>query len=89
MNAVRIMQRRHVVLVATLREAEMENRANEPVANLQDALSYGALCNYFQQRAHLLETLHANRIYTVDETAQNLPVALANQYLDLKAAGRI
>lgn len=89
MTAVRLMQRRHVVLVASLREAEMEARADQPVANLQDALSYGALCTYFQQRAHLLDSLHANRIYTVDETAQNLPVALANQYLDLKAAGRI
>lgn len=89
MTAVRLMQRRHLVLVATLLESEMEKRADEPVANLQDALGYGALCSYFQQRARLLETLRANKIFTVDETAQNLPVALANQYLDLKAAGRI
>jgi uncharacterized protein (DUF58 family) len=89
MRAVRLMQRRHLVLVATLREAEMEKRAAQPIQHLQDALSYGALCHYFQQRAHLLETLKANRIFTVDETAQHLPVALANEYLDLKAAGRI
>jgi uncharacterized protein (DUF58 family) len=89
MNAVRLMQRRHLVLVATLREAEMEKRAAHPVSNLQEALGYGALCHYFEQRSHLLNTLRANRIFTVDETAQNLPVALANQYLDLKAAGKI
>ncbi|HYF34658.1 MAG TPA: DUF58 domain-containing protein [Prosthecobacter sp.] len=89
MKGVRLMQRRHLVLVATLREAEMEKRAAQPIGNLHDALGYGALCHYFQQRSHLLDTLRANRIFTVDETAQNLPVALANEYLDLKAAGRI
>ena len=88
-KAVRLMQRRHLVLVATLREAEMEARAAQPINNLQEALSYGALCQYFQQRNRLLETLRAQRIVTLDETAQNLPVALANQYLDLKAAGRM
>lgn len=89
LTAVRLMQRRHLVLVATLREAEMEARAAQPIQTLQDALSFGALCNYFQQRQHLLQNLRAHRIFTVDETAQHLPVALANRYLDLKAAGLI
>lgn len=88
-QAVTLLQRRHLVLVATLREAEMEARADLPVQNLQDALTYGALCHYQKQRADLLQSLRANRIITVDETAQNLPIALANRYLDLKAAGKI
>ena len=87
LTAVRLMQRRHMVLVATLREAEMEQRASVPVQTLHDALSFGALCSYFQQRERLLENLRANRIMTLDETAQNLPVALANRYLDIKGAG--
>lgn len=89
MTAVRLLQRRHLVLVATLREAEMETRAAQPVSSLQEALAYGALCGYEQQRAQLLGSLNASRILTLDETAQRLPVALANRYLDLKAAGRI
>jgi hypothetical protein len=67
----------------------MDARSGRPISNLDDALGYGALCHYEQQRAHLLDSLRANRIGTVDETAQNLPIALANRYLDLKAAGRI
>lgn len=89
LTAVRLMQRRHMVLVATLREAEMEQRASVPVQSLHDALSFGALCSYFQQRERLLDNLRANRIMTLDETAQNLPVALANRYLDIKGAGVI
>jgi uncharacterized protein (DUF58 family) len=89
LTAVRLMQRRHMVLVATLREAEMEQREAVPVQTLHDALSFGALCSYFQQRERLLENLRANRIMTLDETAQNLPVALANRYLDIKGAGGV
>ena len=89
LTAVRLMQRRHMTLVATLREAEMETRAAQKVQTLHDALSFGALCSYFQQRERLLENLRASRIMTIDETAQNLPVALANRYLDIKGAGVI
>jgi uncharacterized protein (DUF58 family) len=86
-KAVRVMQKRHVVLVATLKEAEMEARTSQPISSLHDALTYGALSNYLQQRQQVLEQLRAHRIFTVDETAQNLAVALANQYLDVKAGG--
>lgn len=89
LSAVRLLQRRHMTIVATLREAEMEQRAAAPVRTLHDALSFGALCSYFQERGRVLQNLRANRIMTIDETAQNLPVALANRYLDIKAAGMI
>ncbi len=87
LKAARLMQRRHLTIVATLREAEMEQRANAGVHGLHDALAYGALCSYFEQRERLLESLRANRVMTIDETAQNLPVALANRYLDIKGSG--
>jgi hypothetical protein len=77
------------VLVATLREAELEAHASQPVQNLADALEFGAMTNYFTERRLLLESLRANRVLTVDEPAQMLPVALANRYLDVKAAGKL
>jgi uncharacterized protein (DUF58 family) len=86
-KAVRVMQKRHVVLVATLKEAEMEARTSRPISSLHDALTYGALSNYLQQRQQVLDQLRAHRIFTVDETAQHLAVALANKYLDVKAGG--
>ncbi|GEP41123.1 hypothetical protein BGE01nite_04140 [Brevifollis gellanilyticus] len=88
-KAVQLLQNRHLVLVATLREAEMETRAARPIATVNDALSYGALSHYQSQRAQILKTLEARHIPTVDETAQQLPIALANRYLDLKSSGRI
>jgi uncharacterized protein (DUF58 family) len=88
-TAVHLMQKRHLVLVATLREAELETHASVPVQNLADALEFGAMTNYFTERRLLLENLRANRVLTVDEPAQMLPVALANRYLDVKAAGKL
>ena len=86
-SAVGAMQRRHLVLTATLREQELENRAAAPIDHLHDALQYGALTHYFGERRQLLESLRARRVITVDESAQMLPVALANKYLDVKAGG--
>jgi RNA polymerase sigma-70 factor (ECF subfamily) len=34
-----------------------------------------------------IRTLRAHRIHTLDATAQTLPIALTNRYLDLKATG--
>ncbi len=85
--AASLMQRRHLVLVATLREQELEQRAEAPIDHLHDALQYGAMTHYFTERRHLLESLRARRVLTVDESAQLLPVALANKYLDVKAGG--
>ncbi len=86
-SAVSAMQRRHLVLAATLREQELEQRAAAPIDHLHDALQYGALTHYFGERRQLLESLRARRVLTVDESAQMLPVALANKYLDVKAGG--
>lgn len=85
--AAEVMRRRHLVLAATLREQELELRAADPVRHLHGALQYGALTHYFGERRRLLESLRARKILTVDESAQMLPVALANKYLDVKAGG--
>lgn len=85
--AVSAMQRRHLVLAATLREEELEQRADAPIDHLHDALRFGALTHYYGERRRLLESLRARRVLTVDESAQMLPVALANKYLDVKAGG--
>ncbi|MBK8090698.1 MAG: DUF58 domain-containing protein [Verrucomicrobiaceae bacterium] len=88
-TATHLMQKRHLVLAATLREQELEDHAARPVQNLNDALGYGALTHYFGERRLLLENLRSRRVLTVDETAQMLPVALANKYLDVKAGGKL
>lgn len=86
-TAVDLLRHRHLVLLASLREQELDQRADTPVQDLDSALGYGALCAYFQERDLLLRTLRAHRIHTLDATAQTLPIALTNRYLDLKGSG--
>jgi uncharacterized protein (DUF58 family) len=87
--AVDLLRHRHLVLLASLREQELDHRANSPIEDLDSALGYGALCAYFQERDLLLRTLRAHRIHTLDATAQSLPIALTNRYLDLKGTGSL
>ncbi len=85
--AVQLLRHRHLVLIASLSEQDLEDRAARPVHDLDSALGYGALCAYLDERALLLRSLEAHRVQTVDATAAMLPTALANRYLDLKTAG--
>jgi uncharacterized protein (DUF58 family) len=87
--AVHLLRQRHLVLVATLREQELETRSQQPIHHLDSALGYAAYCAYLQDRALMLRTLTAQRIHLVDTTAQALPIALTNRYLDLKTSGTL
>ncbi len=87
--AVQLLRRRHRVLIATLSEQELTQRAQQPIDSLNSALGYAAYCAYQQERALLLRTLRSQRIHLLDTTAQNLPIALTNRYLDLKASGHL
>jgi hypothetical protein len=42
-----------------------------------------------QERREVLAALGASGVLTLDSTAREFPIALANRYFDIKAAGRI
>lgn len=86
-SAVNLLRSRHLVLLASLREKELDENILSPINDLDSALGYGALCTYLQERDLLIRTLRAHRIHTLDATAQSLPIALSNRYLDLKTSG--
>lgn len=87
--AVQLLSRRHLVLIASLHEQELDTRAQQPIHSLDTALGYAAYCAYQQERALLIRSLRSQRIHLVDTTAQELPIALTNRYLDLKSAGTL
>lgn len=87
--AVRLMKRRHLVLVSSLREQVLDQRVKRPVDTFDQALDLSAVHLYLRDRRRLFEELQSYGILTVDETAQHLPIALTNKYLDIKSAGRL
>ena len=87
--ALKLLQRRHTVLLASLREQAIDELLQHDIGGLQDAVTHAATHHYLQQRQHGLDWLVKNGITSVDVAPKKLSVALVNHYLAMKAGGRI
>lgn len=87
--AMQVLNTRHLVLLASMREGVVQEAFSQPVDSFPSALRYLAADRYVQERREVLASLAASGILTLDSTARDFPVALANSYSDIKAAGRI
>lgn len=87
--ALQVLKTRHLVLLASMRERAVEDSISGPVQSFSAALRFLAADRYVQERREALAVLGGLGILTLDSTAQDLAVALANCYFDIKAAGRI
>jgi uncharacterized protein (DUF58 family) len=87
--AMQVLNSRHLVLLASMREAAVQDAFAQPVASFADALRFLAADRYVQERREILASLAAAGILTLDSTVREFPVALANRYVDIKLAGRL
>lgn len=87
--AIRLLNQRHVVLLASLREHALNDVLNDPVENLPQARLYAATCHYLAARERCREKLHQQRSLILDVAPQDLPIAVVNQYWDIKRSGRL
>jgi uncharacterized protein (DUF58 family) len=87
--ALQVLQSKHLVLLASLREHSVDRAANQPVDSFPRALKYLAADRYLNERREVMASLEALGIPTLDTTADQLAIALANRYLDIKAGGRL
>ena len=87
--ALQVLGSRHLVLLASIRESTLQNTATAPIHNFPHALRYLAAERCLRERREILASLAAAGILTLDSTAKDFPIALANRYHDIKAAGRL
>lgn len=87
--AVKMLQKRHLVVVASLRESAIDQAMDTEVNNLSDAISVGAAARYQAQRAAVHQALRKHRISVLDVTCEQLPTALVQEYLDIKRRGQL
>ena len=85
--AVRLLQKRHLVCVASLREQALDLALGEPVSDLPGAVRAGALARYLEQRAAAHAALRSEKVMVLDVTGAQLPGALVERYLAVKRAG--
>jgi uncharacterized protein (DUF58 family) len=87
--ALQVLKSKHLVLLASMRERSVEDAISQPVDSFSSSMKFLAADRYVQERREILATLSALGILTLDSTAQEFAIALANSYADIKAAGRI
>jgi uncharacterized protein (DUF58 family) len=87
--ALRSLQTRHLVVLASLCEGVVRNAAEYGVSDFSSALRHMAAWQYMAERREVLAHLQAHGILTLDVTAPELAVGLANLYLDIKSAGSL
>jgi uncharacterized protein (DUF58 family) len=87
--AVKLLQRRHLVCVASLREGALDAGLERPVANLEQAIGLGALAQYLGERDRAHKALRSQGVTVLDVTCPQLPAALVETYLSVKRAGRL
>ena len=81
---LRKLRQKHVVVLASLREAGIDLMRDQQVSSFDDALGFLAAEDYSTERDRVLAGLRGDGIVTLDETAQQFPVALTNIYLDTR-----
>lgn len=87
--ALALLRRRHLVLIANLREAVLDELLAQPVRDLAQAHRYTAACQYALQRANVQERLGRQGGMVLDTPPDRLPTAMVEHYLELKRSGRL
>jgi uncharacterized protein (DUF58 family) len=87
--ALRLLQKRHLVLFASLRERALDEAVGAPVENLDGALTHAAAIEYRRRRDAAFRQLKQGNVVCLDVPPQRLALALVNQYLDVKRSGQL
>ena len=84
--ALALLNRRHLVLFASLREAILSRALKTRVDSFDRALTYAATADYLRNRELAFRRLARGGTQCLDVEPQELPIALVNRYLDIKRA---
>ncbi len=87
--AVELLGRRHLVLLASLREAVLREVLHEPPETFREALLTAATHRYLGERRQAHQTLVGHGVLTLDVDPDRLAIQVVNRYLDVKRSGRL
>ncbi len=87
--ALRLLQSRHLVVLASLREQILAEALARPIRSFDAALTHGATAGYLHRRAASFARLERQGVIALDVEPAGLAIALVNRYLDVKRSGRL
>jgi uncharacterized protein (DUF58 family) len=88
-QALRLLRRRHLVLLASLRERIVGELMNQPLSSGDAAIDIASAHLYEQSRRDAFNRLATGEALMVDAEPERLGVELVNQYHAVKRAGLI
>ncbi|GAB4196931.1 MAG: DUF58 domain-containing protein [Wenzhouxiangellaceae bacterium] len=89
LDAARLLRRRHLVVIADLREALLDQTMTQPVQNLDQALRFYATDDYLAARQHAHQQLGHQGVHLLEVLPEQLSAALVNEYQRLKRSGQL
>jgi uncharacterized protein (DUF58 family) len=87
--AMRLLRSRHLVLLANLREMVLDHIVTQPVNDFDEAIRYSAVIDYLHKRNRTHNQLGDSGVMTLNVTAEQLPIAVVNRYLDIKRSNML
>ena len=85
--ATGLLSRRHLVVLASLRETAIDDVLTGRVEGFDDALRYAGTNRYLEARRESHDALRARGVFVDDCLCAELPMAITNRYLAIKRAG--
>lgn len=86
-SALRLLQRKHLVLFASLQEQALNQTVKQGFEDFEGALQHAATLSYLKARRSAHEVLRQYGAYYLDTEPEHLPAALVNYYLEIKRSG--
>ncbi len=87
--ALKLLQSRHLVLFASLREAILSRALAARVDTFDRAVTHAATADYLRHRELMFRRLERHGALCLDVEPADLPIALVNRYIDIKRSGRL
>lgn len=84
-----LLRRRHLVVIADLRESALDEALDAPVQDLRGALRFHGVNDWLARRRRHQERLQHLGVHVLDLLPAQLPVALVNRYFAIKRAGSL
>ena len=86
---LRRIEKRHLLLLVSLREKESEALASRQPKGTEEALETAAAFSYLASRRDLYKKWEHSGILTMEASPENLSGALINRYLQVKRSGKL
>jgi uncharacterized protein (DUF58 family) len=87
--ALKLLRTRHLVVLASLREAIISRALSARVDSFDRAVTHAAAAEYLASRERTFRRIGASGAVCLDVEPERLAISLVNRYLELKREGRL